>query len=100
MTRRMISMRLDDELLLELDQFALSHGLTRTTLIELLGSALLDGRLCVVPKHPGDQVLPHHLKRGSSPLYPALISGDFPQPELEGTPKELLAAAFPASYKE
>ena len=74
MTRRLITIRLDPALVNQVDAYARDHHTTRTGLLEEMCHALLEGRLAVVPRGPGDYgVLPSDPMPGSSPMYPVLV---------------------------
>jgi hypothetical protein len=74
MSRKPISLRFEESLLRQLDEYAESHGTTRTTLLEEMGSALVEGRLAVLPRVVGERtILPQQPSAGSSPVFPALV---------------------------
>lgn len=74
MTRKLISLRLDEALLKRLDEHAHSIGSTRTGVLEAMAVALLEGRLAVVPQSASEHtILPTRHQAGCSPLHPAQI---------------------------
>ncbi len=74
MSRKPISLRFEEVLLDELDDFARLHGTTRTGLFEEMAAALVEGRLSALPRTLGElSALPQRPKPGCSPAYPAGI---------------------------